>query len=190
VREKLHARKRRSAIASELGPMQDAGWMVGEILLEGLRLPLTPELEKWPGEEPRPLLWLSFFITKRKASVTVSTTMYNQVDLKGYVAARSDVLEAIAGHPLDSLNSGWPVVWSSDTGWADDVDWSEQALTLKAMTPRWVAVFGDLADSCLRAREELQQSAERGKADQFVVPTQLWLAPPGTDEGRGAVTSE
>ena len=117
----------------------------------GFRLELTPRVRRWSEEEPEALVFLYIEVLKRKTSAGMWFLLYNQIDLRKYLARHHDELVDIAGDgEYDLGRESWPVLWAAPGGWADQVDWRARAELLAMKTPRWAAAFRDLAEQCMR----------------------------------------
>lgn len=121
-----------------------------------LSLPLTEPLARWPDEEDlSPLVSLWLFILMRQTKISITTTMYNQVDLNEYVSTRRDALEQISGMPMSAVRAPNDyVLWRADGGWADEVDWRNFCREISARTTLWIDLFRGLVDECLKIRTD------------------------------------
>lgn len=143
-------------LSDRLGLLKAAGWVPRAARERWLfRLPLTELVSRWTNEEPIPFGQLEVSVAKRSTTVSVFTTMYNQVSLPDYLEARREELARIAGTDACPLGKNLPIaLWRSTGGWDDDVDWAERDRGLAERTPCWVEVFADLWKECRRIRRE------------------------------------
>lgn len=143
------AETRLANVAATMRPVLVAvGWE--DHRLGSFHLPLTEPLERWPGETPAPALSLWLSVARNWTTVQVSTTMYNDIDVNGYLAAGSPrrSIEAISGSlPPRTASTHW--IWRLDRGWTDtQTHWLAVAEDIASFTPGWAETFERLAGQC------------------------------------------
>jgi hypothetical protein len=162
VATKSDQRRQESLAIAELkrraNTLKKVGWSEGRTNFNFMELALTRPLRRWPvrdgmpSEEPFPLVRLSMVIAKRHATVSVISSMASYVDLQKYVAARRLSLEALAKPYATRLDAMWSVLWRSDGGWADNVEWTTRFADVAATTAPWRSVLADYVAECLEVR--------------------------------------
>jgi hypothetical protein len=92
------------------------------------RRPLTEPVTRWANQDAFPLVELELSVTKRGTTVYAFTSMYNQVSMADFIAPRRDEFESIV-HPAACPmgDEARTVIWKSDGGWGDPVDWESGA---------------------------------------------------------------
>ncbi|WP_406122349.1 hypothetical protein OHQ89_10005 [Streptomyces canus] len=158
--EKAEAEHSLNQIATSFGPLEVQGWKRPAERRGFMRLPLTDDYPRWPGDDPFPLVQLEFEISKRQSSVSVSTILYNQVDVSQYVTDRRETFESIAAPDRCQLGNSRPILWRALGGWADDVDWLQRTTALAEHTRRWRAALQELCSQCRHAHAKKFQRAQ------------------------------
>ncbi|MFG2456522.1 hypothetical protein ACGFWE_05550 [Streptomyces sp. NPDC048523] len=158
--QRAEAERALDQIAASFGPLQALGWKRPAEGRGFMRLPLTDDYARWPGDDPFPLVQLEFEISKRQSSVSAFTILYNQVDISQYVTDRREIFESIAVPDRCQLGNSRPVLWRALGGWADDVDWLQRTTVLAEHTRRWRAALQDLCSQCRHAHANKFQRAQ------------------------------
>jgi hypothetical protein len=166
--EKAEAEHSLDQIAASFRRLKALGW---KRPAEGhgiMHLPLTDNYPQWPGDDPCPLVQLTFEISKRQATVSAFTILYNQVDITQYVADRHETFESIAApdhFPLPLDKSSHLILWRAPGGWADNVNWVDRAAALSERTLHWRAALQELCNQCRHAHAKKFQRAQRPSHD-------------------------
>jgi hypothetical protein len=148
--------------------LASVGWILND--REGLSLPLTEPLSKWPGGEARPLVSLNMEVNNSSVRVSVSHQLYNDLDINDFFEKRREAFEAVA--PLPPNNRGpWVPLWIADRGWGDtDIDWSSTVKTIADHTKQWIGLLTDFVALCREVRHAKYDGAQSHNGRRWHAP--------------------
>ena len=152
VAEKADAERSLSRISQVLAPMRALGWSQRKTDLDSMHLPLTDRYPSWPGSDSYSLVNLTLQIGKRQTTVHLSAPGYDQANLAQYLASHRMAFEDIAS-PESVLLHGEssPILWRTQGGWADAIDWERRANAFQSCTVRWRKELDELCCLCIEA---------------------------------------